>query len=148
MSGIALEPLASRLSERLKRFDAFLEAQFGRAGGTLWAMPVAIALAAGALWIADAGLEVLNRSFGDFAFAQEIARETRELRLALADAETGQLGYTLTGDARHLDPYTLAIARLPGIRSELARLARADREGRTLFKEVDANLDRLLGYWQ
>lgn len=148
MPRIALKPLASRLRERLSRIDQFLEAQFGRAGASLWAMPLAIALAAGALWIADAGLGLLNRSFGDFAFAQSIARQTRELRLALVDAETGQLGYTLTGDARYLDPYTLAIARLPGIRGELARLARADREGRTLFREVDSNLDRLLGYWQ
>lgn len=148
MSRTGLEHLASQLRERLTRFDTLLETFFGRAGGTVWSMPIAIAVAAGALWIADAGLEVLKRSFGDFSFAQAIARETRELRLALVDAETGQLGYTLTGDARYLDPYTTAIARLPEIRRELARLARADREGRTLFKEVEANLDRLLGYWQ
>jgi len=148
MSGTALEHLALQLRDRLQRFGLLIEALFGRAGGTFWVTPLAIAVAAGALWIADAGLDVLQRSFGDFSFAQSIASQTREVRLALVDAETGQLGYTLTGDARYLDPYTAAVARLPEMRSELARLARSDREGRTLFKEVDANLDRLLIFWQ
>lgn len=148
MSRTALEPVATRLREWLARFDQHLETVFGRAGGTLWTMPIAIAVAAAALWITDAGLEVLNRSFADFSFAQAIARQTRELRLALVDAETGQLGYTLIGDPAYLDPYATAVARLPEIRRELARLARADREGQTLFKEVESNLDRLLEYWQ
>ncbi|MBI3372133.1 MAG: CHASE3 domain-containing protein [Betaproteobacteria bacterium] len=148
MSRTALKPIAVPLREWLVRFDRRLETLFGRAGGTLWTMPIAIALAASALWIADAGLEVLNRSFGDFSFAQAIARQTRELRLALVDAETGQLGYTLIEDPAYLDPYATAIARLPEIRRELARLAHADHEGQTLFKEVEANLDRLLEYWR
>lgn len=148
MARTAPEHIAMQLREWLARFDRRLETLFGRAGGTLWTTPVAIAAAAGTLWIADAGLEVLNRSFGDFSFAQSIARQTRELRLALLDAETGQLGYTLIGDPSYLDPYAAAVARLPEIRRELARLARADREGQTLFKEVESNLDRLLGYWR
>ena len=132
----------------LQRADEFFEMLFGRAGGTMWVMPAATVLAAAALWVGHAGTGLLDRSFHDYSFAEAIARQTRELRLALVDAETGQLGFTLTGDARYLDPYKVAVARLPEIRRGLARLAGEDREGRTLFREVSANLDRVLGHWE
>lgn len=142
------EDFASSLRDRKERFAARAEAFFGRVAATFWALPVAVAMAIGALWIADAGFESLNRSFGDIARAGEVVRVTRDLRLALVDAETGQFGYTLTGDPRYLDPFTLATTRLPEIRTRLGRLATADRDERLLFREIEANLDRILQHWQ
>jgi signal transduction histidine kinase len=111
-------------------------------------MPAAAAIAAGAFLIALAGFDRLDRSFENVASARAITIESRELRLALVDAETGQRGFALTGDEQYLQPYTLAAARLPQIRSELRRLTATDSEGRALFKDVEANLDRLFAHWQ
>ncbi len=41
---------------------------------------------------------------------------------SLKDAETGQRGYLLTGDAAYLDPYREAVSRFPGQLSELRQL--------------------------
>src|SRR4029078_458084 len=69
------------------------------------------------------------------------------LRLALLDANTGQRGFALTADEQYLAPYTLAAARLPGIRAELGRLTGRGGGRLALFKEVEANLDRLFVHW-
>jgi CHASE3 domain sensor protein len=84
-------------------------------------------IAIGAFLIALAGFDRLDRSFENVATARAITIESRELRLALLDAETGQRGFALTGDVQYLKPYTLAAARLPRIRSELARLTAGRR---------------------
>jgi signal transduction histidine kinase len=110
-------------------------------------MPAAAALAIGAVFIALAGFERLDRSFENVAAARAITIESRELRLALVDAESGQRGFALTGEEQYLQPYTLAVARLPRIRSELTRLTAGDSEGRALYKAIDANLDRLFTHW-
>jgi len=148
MSPIGSPALTSRLRARANRLGSRFEALFGRIAGTFWALPVAIVLAFAALWIADAGFGALDRSFGDVARARAVARAARDLHLALAEAEAGQFGYTLTGEARYLDPFTQATARLPEIRKSLGLLATADREERVLFREIEANLDRILVHWQ
>ena len=133
--------------ETLRALEARATAVFGRVATSPWAMPAAAALAVGAFFIALAGFDRLDRSFENVSTARAITIESRELRLALVDAETGQRGFTLTGDEQYLQPYTLAVARLPRIRSELARLTSTDSEGRALFKSVEANLDRVFAHW-
>lgn len=148
MVPIRLTDFASQLRERMEGLGAPVEAFFGRVAGTLWALPVAAAAAIAVLWIADAGFEALNRSFADVSRAGAVVRATRDLRLALVDAETGQFGYALTGDVRYLEPYTHASARLPEIRSHLGQLATGERDERLLFREIEANLERMLLHWQ
>ncbi|TAK42346.1 MAG: hypothetical protein EPO29_06655, partial [Betaproteobacteria bacterium] len=148
MVPIRLTDIASQLRERLDGLRAPVEVFFGRVAGTLWALPVAVAAALAVLWIADTGFEALDRSFADVSRAGAVVRATRDLRLALVDAETGQFGYTLTGDMRYLDPYTVATARLPEIRRRLGQLATGDRDERLLFREIEANLERMLMHWQ
>ena len=133
--------------EALRALETRATAVFGRVATSPWAMPAAAALAVGAFFIALAGFDRLDRSFENVSTARAITIESRELRLALVDAETGQRGFTLTGDEQYLQPYTLAVARLPRIRSELARLTSTDSEGRALFKSVEANLDRVFAHW-
>lgn len=133
--------------DTLKSLEARGAAIFGRVATSPWAMPAAAALAVGAFLIALAGFDRLDHSFENVAAARAITIESRELRLALVDAESGQRGFALTGEEQYLQPYTLAVARLPRIRSELARLTANDAEGRALYKAVDANLDRLFAHW-
>jgi signal transduction histidine kinase len=49
-----------------------------------------------------------------------------DLRARIADAETGQRGYLLTGDARYLEPYEEALALLPVIGARLQVQASGD----------------------
>jgi signal transduction histidine kinase len=148
MVPIRLTDFTSQLRVRLVSLRAPVEVFFGRVAGTLWALPVAVAAALAALWIADTGFEALDRSFADVSRAGAVVRATRDLRLALVDAETGQFGYTLTGDVRYLEPFTVATARLPEIRRRLGQLATGDRDERLLFREIEANLERMLTHWQ
>lgn len=147
MPGTGTSSPAIAWRETLRTLEARGEALFGRIAASHWTMPAAAAIAIGAFCIALAGFERLDRSFENVTAARAITSESRELRLALLDAETGQRGYALTGDLQYLLPYTLAAARLPGIRKNLTRLTATDPEGRTLYREVNANLDRLFAHW-
>ena len=133
--------------ETLKTLEARVAAMFARVATSPWAMPAAAAIAIGAFFIALAGFDRLDASFENVSTARAITIQSRELRLALLDAETGQRGFALTGDLQYLQPFTLASARLPRIRSELARLTAGDVEGRALFKDVESKLDRLFAHW-
>ena len=123
------------------------DALFGRVAISSWAMPVASLIAIATFWTALAGFNWLNRSFENVSNARAITNESRALRLALVDAETGQRGFALTGDVMYLEPYTLAVSRMPGIRRNLARLAAADEESRTLLLDIESNLDRAVAHW-
>ena len=54
----------------------------------------------------------------DRAVLDDIAR----LNIGLRDAETGQRGYVLTGDAGYLEPYRAALAAIPAIHASLGSL--------------------------
>ena len=125
-----------------------VEVLFGRFAGSRWAMPAAIGLAAVAFSVALAGFNWIDRRLDRVSVARSVTGESVELRLALVDAETGMRGYALTGDALYLQPHTLAVARLPGIRKRLDRLTENDAEARLPFKEIEANLERLLTHWK
>jgi PAS domain S-box-containing protein len=66
---------------------------------------------------------------------------------ALKDAETGQRGYLLTGDASYLQPYDDARQRIPRELDELEHLVSADRQQREAFdalkQHAQAKLDEL-----
>ncbi|MCL4800879.1 MAG: CHASE3 domain-containing protein [Burkholderiales bacterium] len=54
-------------------------------------------------------LDEVNRLI---AISLEVQTVLNELRALVADAETGQRGYLLTGDKRYLEPYTTAVPRI------------------------------------
>jgi signal transduction histidine kinase/CheY-like chemotaxis protein len=56
------------------------------------------------------------------AHSLEIRREASELLSTVADAETGQRGFLLTGDLSYLRPYQRAQAHLPGLERSLGAL--------------------------
>src|SRR5262249_53293740 len=69
----------------------------------------------------------------------EVRAELERIRSLLADAETGQRGFLLTGAVSYLEPYTAALAALPGNLERLRRLTadtpqqQADLAGRELL---------------
>jgi PAS domain S-box-containing protein len=75
--------------------------------------------------------------------------ETTQLIASLADAETGQRGYLLTGDRTFLQPYEEAVDRVPQELAALAQLSELDshRFGiiRNLAEAKLAELKRVIG---
>ncbi|MDY3563142.1 CHASE3 domain-containing protein [Gemmata sp. JC673] len=86
-----------------------------------WALlrPVAsfgFALAAGAVVAAACGSYFGVRGLADthrqVVHTHEVLTEVRDTLSLLKDAETGQRGYLLTGDAKYLEPYDAAVAQV------------------------------------
>jgi CHASE3 domain sensor protein len=71
-------------------------------------------------WI---GTHVL-RTHNLAVFHREVIAQSAQLLSTLKDAETGQRGFTITGDEKYLEPYNAAVARLP---EELNTLKRMER---------------------
>ena len=68
----------------------------------------------------------VDTQLGDIANTYEVRRQTRELILALTDAETGQRGYLITREAQYLEPYELATATLDTTYKNLLNLIKND----------------------
>lgn len=86
---------------------------------------------------------------GEVARTTLILSDLRDVRRAVTDAETGQRGYILTGDASYLYPYEDAIERLPASFADLERsisgasFAQETRRLSELEALVEAKFDEL-----
>src|SRR3954469_5419330 len=76
---------------------------------------------------------------------REVSAALTELQKLMADAETGERGYLVTGDARFLEPNDLARARLHEQLAVAARLTQDDpvqqENLRRLAPMLDAKMD-------
>lgn len=70
----------------------------------------------------------VDTQLSDIAKTYEVRRQTRELIQALVDAETGQRGYLITGEAQYLEPYELATATLDTTYKNLVDLIKGNPE--------------------
>ncbi len=66
-----------------------------------------------------------NRQSEQLLITQRVAESTNGLITALADAETGQRGFLLTGRDSYLDPYRKAMVAIPGLLDSLVQAAKA-----------------------
>jgi PAS domain S-box-containing protein len=65
----------------------------------------------------------------------------QDLRVSLQDIETGERGFVITGNDRYLQPYLVALGRLPVERQQLEQLARDAAEIRPeWFASLDATI--------
>lgn len=95
----------------------------------LFGVAVFFLLAVSALsWISRAAI---NKSQAEFAFLQRVDREMIRLKLLAVNAETGQRGYLITGDAAYLEPYSRAMAEKEAQMETLSVLL----DGRVEFAE-------------
>lgn len=80
------------------------------------------ALIVGAGFLAVGGARDAKVAIGSVQHTSKVMLAIDELSAALGDAETGQRGYLLTGDARYLEPYQAALGKIAPARRELEAL--------------------------
>jgi PAS domain S-box-containing protein len=78
------------------------------------------------------------------ARTQQIAQQARLLLVLVTDAETGQRGYLLTGEAAYLEPYQRAVAALPAALARFQRLTQDDPEQVRRVASLRVLIDRKL----
>jgi len=88
-----------------------------------------------ALWMVSA-MHRSDRTRADLMRSFEYRRELEILGSLLKDAETGQRGYILSGEASFLGPYQLALRRLPGQLALIQRLAPAMPQTALMHREL------------
>jgi signal transduction histidine kinase/CHASE3 domain sensor protein/CheY-like chemotaxis protein len=95
----------------------------GPVGWALAAAVAALLLAALAVpwWLVHSAREAREQ----VAHTHEVMTTTGALFSAIQDAETGQRGYLITGEAPYLEPYEEAVGRIPRLLRELTDLAAA-----------------------
>jgi signal transduction histidine kinase len=101
-------------------------AAFGRLTLVLMAIAFVVLLALGGamIWL----VQQTRGYAAGVAATQEMRLATGRVLTMLADAETGQRGFLLTGEERYLAPYHAAVAALPDALAELAGLVQREDE--------------------
>jgi PAS domain S-box-containing protein len=89
----------------------------------------------------------LRRSQDWVAHTIEVLNATQALERAVQDAERGQRGFLITGDAAYLDPYTKGVQEIPDILSKLKQLTADNPEQQSrwpiLEHQIETKLDVL-----
>ncbi|HEX4824921.1 MAG TPA: PAS domain S-box protein [Candidatus Polarisedimenticolaceae bacterium] len=106
---------------------------------------LAVVLAGGI--VAHTNMTRLAATEGRVSHSYEVVAELRGLLTMLTDAETGQRGYLLTGDAKYLEPYEDALRRTSGTVEHLRGLtaddARQQAQLAALSHEIDGKIAEL-----
>ncbi|MDO9357803.1 MAG: CHASE3 domain-containing protein [Polaromonas sp.] len=85
-------------------------------------LPLAVFAAAVLIFINEAGFRLSTQAATSIEEAQETRSAVNRLLQHMLDAETGQRGYLLTGDAKYLEPYDVATADINQTLDALRRL--------------------------
>lgn len=85
-------------------------------------LPIALLAAAAMIFINETGFRQSTEASVRLNEAQEMRGAANTLMQYMLDAETGQRGYLLTGDARYLDPYDQAVGAISKTLDDLRRL--------------------------
>lgn len=97
--------------------------------------------------IAYMNLRTLREDQAKIFHSHEVIVAMNDLTSALLDAETGQRGFLLTGNARYLDPYTAARSEVDARFSAISRLTADNDEQQVrlapLRRHIDAKLAEL-----
>jgi len=98
-------------------------------------------------YVTHSSLLTLRNNGNDIAETHEVLMTCNNILSLMKDAETGQRGYVLTGDAEFLEPYTTA---LPLVESHIDKLRELTRRNplqqehiRTIRSLVTARIERL-----
>ncbi|KQM80289.1 CHASE3 domain-containing protein [Xylophilus sp. Leaf220] len=90
--------------------------------GVVLSLPAAGLAAALLIGINETGYRRSHEALQEIAHAQSIRATLGRLMTQVLDAETGQRGYLLTGEARYLEPYDKAVAGIGQTMDELEKL--------------------------
>lgn len=102
------------------------------ASGWKWLMLAAVVLLALLGGISVRQFMALNRIAAEVDRSRAVTHEVDRLMAIMVDAETGQRGYLITGDADFLTPYRAAVDRADGALIELATRLADDESKRDL----------------
>jgi len=98
---------------------------------------LAMVLIAAAAAYAFLALRDLVRAGARVEHAQAVLVEIADLNAALVDAETGQRGFTATGERRYLAPYEAALTAIPRHMDTLRRVLAGDAPQLLRLTELD-----------
>ncbi|MDO8441032.1 MAG: CHASE3 domain-containing protein [Polaromonas sp.] len=107
-------------------------------------LPLAVLAAAILIFINEAGFHLSTQAATSMEEAQEIRGSVNKLLQHMLDAETGQRGYLLTGDPKHLAPYDVATADINQTLDTLRRLYTPYQEELAEFGALSRNVLRKL----
>ena len=83
----------------------------------------------------------LRRSQDLVARTIDVITTAQSLQLAIQDAERGQRGFLITGDAAYLDPYRSGLERVPAILSKLKQLTADNPEQQRRWPNLESQID-------
>ncbi|WP_320202566.1 CHASE3 domain-containing protein [Agrobacterium rosae] len=110
----------------------------------LRSIPVGIVIAAGVL--ATTWTHTLLSNHQDMVVhTYEAIDTTKDVLIALDDAETGQRGYLVSSDRQYLAPYEKALGRLQTLRADLLTRISDNEIQVTRVKQLGVLIDRKLG---
>ena len=94
---------------------------------------------------------VSYRGTGEILKSTDARKHTNEVLIAIKDfvslmkdAETGQRGYIITGDAKYLEPYQAAVTAVHQKLADLANLAKENESHRARFRAIEPLVDSKL----
>jgi signal transduction histidine kinase len=115
-----------------------------RLRGSLFAFPLAALTALAMFWISEASYRDAKATL-DALGARAIARtQIQTLRHGLAEAETGQRGFLLTGRAEYLKPYSDSLVAIQGALAWLRDYYAGDPHGSAQMRRLEMLADEKL----
>lgn len=88
------------------------------------------------VWIAYSNIQALRRGFEDVAHTHDVIVGLERLLSLMQDAETGQRGYVITGDASYLQPYNQSLKSIDSQLRACERLASSVDDQRRRMADV------------
>ncbi len=105
-------------------------------------MPLAVLAVCVLIIINETGYSRSTQAVEDMAEAQRTRAAINQLLQNMLDAETGQRGYLLTGEAKYLEPYEKANAEITAGLDTLRDFYTASPEGMATFSQLSRAIQR------
>ena len=123
---MALLSMPNEVSEAVRQRIANWQALF-MLPRSIWVPIIALGLVGlAAVLFNEQSIKTVSQGNNLLTSVLEIKQNLVDLRATLTDAENGQRGYLLSGDARYLEPYERALASLPVLAAKMRANAAGD----------------------
>ncbi len=107
-------------------------------------VPITVVLLAG-LFLSIQTHHLLTDHQDLVVHTHRVIEATKDLLIDLDDAETGQRGYLLSGDARYLAPYARALRRQDSMTADLQTLVRDNPDEIARVQQLTGLMDEKMG---
>ncbi len=110
----------------------------------LVSLPIAVLAASLLVFINEVSYRQSTEALANIDAAQQTRSSVNKLMTQVLDAETGQRGYLLTGDARYLEPYNTATANINQTMVEIRQMLEPTPEQSNDFDAMTKDISRKL----